>query len=86
MGNVVLYSLLSSNLKQTREVDSSIIVKHWWDWGHRSSNSLFEHRNTKARKSVSKLNLESTEDSEKVSWTNNLVEEKGEPLQGIRIY
>ena len=81
-----MYSLLSSNVKQISEVDSSIIVKHWWDWGLRSSNSLLKHRNTKARKSVSKLNLESTEDSEKVSWTNNLVEEKGEPLQGIRIY
>ena len=86
MGNVVLYSLLSSNLKQTREVDSSIIVKHWWDWGHRSSNSLFEHRNTKARKSVSKLNRESTRDFKEQSLTNDLVEEKGSPLRGIRIY
>ena len=86
MGNAVLYSLLSSNVKQIKEVDPSIIVKHWWDWGLRSSNSPFKHRNTKARKSVSKLNPESTKDSKRQSLTNDLVEEKGSPLQGIRIY
>ena len=86
MGNVVLYRLLSSNVKQIREFDSSIIGKHWWDWGHRPSNSLFEHRNTKARKSVSKLNLASTKDSKEQSLPNDLVEEKGSPLRGMIIY
>ena len=86
MGNAVLYSLLSSNVKQIREVDPSIIVKHWWDWGHRSSNSLFNHRNTKARKSVSKLNPESTKDSKEQSLRNDLFEVKDSILRGIRIY
>ena len=86
MGNLLLYNSLSSNVLQISEIDSSIIGKHWWDWGHRSSNSLFDYRNTKARKSVSKLTLESIKDSKERSLTNALVEEKGSPLRGIRIY
>ena len=86
MANVVLYSLFSSNDKQIREVDSSIIAKHWWDWGLRSSNSPFKHRNTKARKSVPELNSEITKDSKAQSLTNDLFEEKGSPVRGIRIY
>ena len=86
MGNAVLYSLLSSNVKQIREVDPSITVKHWWDWGLRSSNSPFKHRNTKARKSVSKLNPESTKDSKEQSLRNDLFEVKDSILRGIRIY
>ena len=74
MGNLVLYSLLSSNVKQIRKADSSIIFKHWWDWGDSSSNPLFEHRNTKARKSVYKLNLKTTKDSKEESLRNDLVE------------
>ena len=86
MGNLVLYSLLSSNVKQIRKADSSIIFKHWWDWGDSSSNPLFEHRNTKARKSVYKLNPKTTKDSKEESLRNDLVEEKGSPLRGIRIF
>ena len=85
MGNAVLYSLLSSNVKQIREVDPSIIVKHWWDWGHSSSNSPFMHRNIKARKSVSKLNPESTKDSKEQSLRNDLFEVKDSILRGISI-
>ena len=85
MANVVLYSLFSSNDKQIREVDSSTIAKHWWDWGLRSSNSPFKHRNTKARKSVSKLNPESTKDSKEQSLRNDLFEVKNSILRGISI-
>ena len=44
------------------------------------------HRNIKARKSVSKLNSESTKDSKDESLTNDLFEAKGSPLRGMRIY
>ena len=86
MGNAVLYSLLSSNVKQISEVDPSIIAKHWWDWGLRSSNSPFKHRNTQTRKSVSKLNPKSTKDSKEQSLRNDLFEVKDSILRGIRIY
>ena len=84
--NVILYGLFSYNVEQIREVDPSIIVQHWWDWGHSSSNSPFMHRNINARKSVSKLNSESTKDSKDESLTNDLFEAKGSPLRGMRIY